>query len=78
MRRVLVRMLDHLETPGTIEKMNGQQLAVAMGIIVDKHELLTGEPTSRSETVPIDPGRLTPEEREAAARIREKLEAEAR
>lgn len=76
MRRVLVLMLDHLLTPGTIEKMNGQQLAVAMGIIVDKHELLTGEPTVRTESGSIDPGKLTPEEREAAARIREKLAAE--
>jgi hypothetical protein len=73
--RVLSLMLDNFETPGVIEKMNGQQLAVAFGIMLDKHELVTGQPTTRSETGPIDLGRLTPEEREIAAKIRDKLAA---
>lgn len=51
------------------------QVATALGIVIDKRQLLTNQPTARVETGPTDPGRLTPEEREQAAKIRAKLAA---
>lgn len=33
------------------EKWNGQDWAIAIGILIDKYQLLRGEPTSRAETI---------------------------
>lgn len=53
-----------------------KDLMTAAGIAIDKAQLLSGEPTARTESVTGDPrGILTREEMEQAARIRAKLAA---
>lgn len=69
-------LVSHMTKPEVIASANLKETATAFGIIIDKFQLLTGQATARTETGPTDPGRLTPEEREVAARIREKLAAE--
>lgn len=69
-------ILNEAFDPSRVSSAKLSELMTGIGILVDKRQLLTGKPTARTETGPIDPGKLTPEEREAAARIREKLAAE--
>src|SRR4051812_4517813 len=57
------------------EKIKGAdlaQVAVSFGIVTEKALLLTGQATQRTEHVN-DPGKLTSDEMEAAARIRAKF-----
>lgn len=75
---LLQYILNEAFDPARISSANLGQLMTGIGILVDKRQLLTGKATARTETSTFDPGKLTPEEREAAARIREKLAAEAR
>lgn len=75
---LLEYILGEAFEPSRIKNANLGQLMTGIGILVDKRQLLTGKATARTETSTFDPGKLTPEEREAAARIREKLAAESR
>lgn len=68
-------IMAHMGDPNVIAQSSLKDAATAFGIVVDKFLLLTGQATSRTETGAIDPGKLTPEEREMAARIRAKLAA---
>ena len=68
------RLLDAMLEPSKVEKASMQELATSLGIVTDKRQLLAGDPTSRSENVSNDAStRLTPEQMEQAARIRERL-----
>jgi len=73
-----VALIDALMDKTKIEKASYQELANTLGIATEKRLLITGQPTSRNETIATDPAaKLTPDEMEAAARIRAKLAAEA-
>lgn len=51
-----------------------RDLATAFGILRDKHQLISGLPTTRTENLTRDPASvLTPEEMEQAAAIRERF-----
>jgi hypothetical protein len=78
MGQVIEAQLEALATPEKINKASYQELSTSLGILTDKRLLLTGQPTSRIENVTGDPAaKLTPDEMEAASRIRAKLAAEA-
>lgn len=70
-------LIEHMSKPSVIAAANVKEAATAIGIAVDKYLLLTGKATSRTESLGVDPTKLTPEEREMAAKIRRKLAAEA-
>jgi hypothetical protein len=70
-----LKLIETMMEPEHLRRASFQELATALGISVDKVLLLTGQATSRVETGPIDPAKLTPEEREKAAALREKLAA---
>lgn len=73
-----VALIDALMDKAKIEKASYQELATTLGITTDKRLLITGQPTSRNENINTDPAaKLTPDEMEAAARIRAKLASEA-
>lgn len=72
-------LLDMLVDDNRRQKATMQEVATAFGIVTDKRQLLSGDPTTRTEHVATDvAARLTPEEMEQAARIRERLASEAR
>jgi hypothetical protein len=71
-----VKLIESMVDAATLAKASLQEKAVAFGIVTDKGLLLTGQATSRSETITDPSARLTPDEMEAAARIREKFAAE--
>lgn len=72
--KLLAAMVDEAK----LSKSSLQEIATAFGIVTDKRQLLSGQATDRREHVAADAlARLTPEEREQAARIREKLAREA-
>lgn len=74
MGEVIEVQLAALATPEKIAKASYQELSTSIGILTDKRLLLTGQPTSRTETLTADPtAKLTPDELEVAARIRAKL-----
>jgi molybdenum-dependent DNA-binding transcriptional regulator ModE len=70
-------LLTAMGSAEKIAKASMAELATSFGILTDKHQLLTGGATSRPDTGRVEPGRLTPEEREQAARLRAKLLGEA-
>lgn len=71
------KLIDAMVDDAHLAKASVQELATAFGIVTDKQLLLTGQPTSRTETMQADPAaRLTPEEMEQAARIRERMAAQ--
>jgi hypothetical protein len=71
-------LIDALMDKAKIEKASYQELANTLGIATEKRLLVTGQATQRTENLTVDPAaRLTPDEMEAAARIRAKLAAEA-
>jgi hypothetical protein len=75
--KILGPIAEHMQQPSVISESSLKEAATAFAILIDKFQLLTGQATSRNETGTIDPGKLTPEEREMAARIRRKLASEA-
>jgi len=65
-------LLDAMMDPAKIKEARFQELAVALGIVTEKRLLMTGQPTVRTETNgPV--GQLTPEEKEQARRLRERM-----
>ena len=71
---VQVKILDTMTDEAHLNKASLNDLGVTFGILTDKRLLLSGQATARTETVSVDPAaRLTPDEMEAAARIRAKL-----
>lgn len=70
---VLNEVLSGMLDPSKVRDANLNQLATTAGIVIDKMQLLSGQATARTETMAVDPGRLTPEEREQARRLRAKL-----
>lgn len=78
---VLTVLLERLVSV-SFDPLKIQQATLAdtlrgIGILTDKIQLISGNATVRTESVAVDPGRLTPEEREQAAKIRAKLAGEA-
>jgi recombinational DNA repair protein (RecF pathway) len=73
---LLQRLVSAAFDPAKLADASLGHLMTGIGILIDKHQLITGKATARTETNTIDPSKLTPEEREMAARIREKLAAE--
>lgn len=73
-----VKFIDAMTDPTKLEKSSLQEIGVAFGIITDKGLLLTGQATSRNETITDPSARLTPDEMEQAATIRAKLFAESK
>lgn len=72
------KLLEALVDDAKLAKASFQEVATAFGIVTDKRQLLSGQATDRREHVAADVlARLTPEEKEQAARIREKLSREA-
>lgn len=75
---VQIKLLDALIDPQHLKDAGFTSIATTFGILTDKRLLLTGQATQRTETLTSDPAaRLTPDEMEAAARIRAKLAHEA-
>jgi molybdenum-dependent DNA-binding transcriptional regulator ModE len=73
-----IALIDALMSSEKISKASYQELATTLGITTEKRLLIMGQPTSRNENITADPSaKLTPDEMEAAARIRAKLAAEA-
>ena len=73
-----IALIEALMTSEKIAKASYHELAVTLGITTEKRLLVMGQATSRTETIGADPAaRLTPDEMAAAARIRDKLAAEA-
>lgn len=73
-----VVLIEAMMRPDKINEARYAELATSLGIATEKRLLITGQPTVRNETLTTDPAsRLTPDEMEAAARIRAKLAAEA-
>lgn len=69
-----VALIDAMVARAKTGEDNVQQIATALGITTDKVLVMTGNVTDRTETLTGDPAsRLTPDELEAAARIRAKL-----
>ena len=78
MGELQVVLIDALMTSEKIAKASYQELATTLGITTEKRLLVMGQATVRTETISPDPAaRLTPDEMAAAARIRDKLAAEA-
>lgn len=72
------KLLAAMTDEAKLAKASFQEVATAFGIVTDKRQLLSGQATDRREHVAADAlARLTPEEKEQAARIREKLAREA-
>jgi hypothetical protein len=61
--------------PSVITPTNGRDAATIVGILTDKHQLLSGAATSRTETGPPDSGRFTPDEIEKLAAVAERVKA---
>lgn len=70
-----LKLIEAMMEPEHLRRASFQEIATAFGISTDKKLLLTGQATQRVESGPIDPAKLTPEERERAAALREKLAA---
>ncbi len=70
---VQIVLLNEMAAERHLQKSSITELGVAFGIISDKRLLLTGQATHRIEFGEIDPGKLTPEEREQARVFREKM-----
>lgn len=71
------KLLEALTDPARIAKASMQECATAFGIVTDKRQLLSGQATDRREHVSADvASRLTAEEMEQAAKIRERLSAQ--
>ena len=70
---VRTRALEELITPSRLSKASIPELSTLVGVMTDKIQLLTGGATHRTETKMIDPGALSPEEREKARQLRDKL-----
>jgi hypothetical protein len=72
-----IKLIEAMTDAPHLAKASVQELATAFGILQDKELLLTGQATSRTETITDPSARLTPDEMEAAGKIRAKLAAEA-
>lgn len=75
--QVIGPIFAHITDPNVIAQASLKDASTSAGILIDKFLLLTGQATSRTESLGVDPSKLTPEEREMAAKIRRKLAAEA-
>ena len=75
MMLVRARALEELVTPSRLSKASISELSMLTGIMTDKIQILTGGATHRAETKIVDPGVLSPEDRERARQLREKLMA---
>lgn len=73
---VQIKLLDTMADDSHLAKADFNDLGVTFGILTDKRLLLTGQATSRSETITDPAARLTPDEMELAGRIRDKIAAE--
>lgn len=74
---VILAQLEALKNPQKINQASYDELTRGVGILTDKRLLLTGQATSRAETIVGDAAAvLTPEERMMAARLRSKLLAD--
>lgn len=73
-----IRALEELITPHRLVSSSTGELTTLVGVLTDKIQILSGGVTSRSAHLDeSDPAsRLTPEELEQAAKIRERLAAE--
>jgi molybdenum-dependent DNA-binding transcriptional regulator ModE len=75
-KRAQLALLTALMDAGKIADADLKAVATSLGIVTDKILLMSGEATARTESVVADPSaKLTPDEMEAAARIRAKLAA---
>lgn len=72
-----IKLIAAMTDEPHLAKASVQELATAFGILTDKELLMTGQATSRTETITDPSARLTPDEMEAASKIRAKLAAEA-
>ena len=69
-------IIKAMRDPSKIAEADMRDLATAFGILTDKHQLLTGQPTARNHNLnqEADPAPiLTPEELEQMAQLRERL-----
>ena len=70
---VEIALARALMDPRKIAEASLDKVAVSLGIVIDKRQLVTGKPTQRTESNTFDPTILTPQEREQAAAIRERF-----
>ena len=67
-------LLDAMTEPKRLNKASLSELGNQFGNLTEKRLLLTGQATSRTETLTNDPAaKLTPDERMLAAQLRDKL-----
>lgn len=75
--RAQLALVEALTDADKLAKATVNEIAVAIGIVTDKRQLLSGQATDRREHVSADvASRLTAEEMEQAAKIRERLAAQ--
>ncbi len=75
--QVQERLLDAMLDETKVAKASMQEIATSLGIVTDKRQLLAGQPTTRNDNIASDAAsRLTPEQMEQAAKIRERLSAQ--
>lgn len=69
------KLIDAIVDQAHLSKASMQELGTTFGILTDKRLLLTGQATARTETMSVDAPtmRLTPEERERARELRERM-----
>lgn len=65
--------LEHLAEEDVIAKADGRESVIVFGTLTDKHQLMTGAATSRTETGPPDSGRFTLDEIEKLAAVAERV-----
>ena len=72
-----VKFIDAMVDENRLKKASLAELVNAFDKVTDKQLLLTGQATARTETLASDTAaRLTPEEMEQAARLRERMAAQ--
>ncbi len=69
---VRIRLLEEMMNPTKLGKSSLYELGTLFGILTDKHQLMTGGATARTESGPFDPARLTTEEVTALAAVAER------
>lgn len=77
LEQAVLRLLPALTNPDKIDAATLQQVGTTIGIVIDKLQLIQGKATARTETMALDPNRLTTEERAQLSRLRAKLAGEA-
>lgn len=76
LERAALALLPEVMSARKIEQATLPQVGTTLGIVIDKLQLMQGKATARTETMALDPNKLTAEERAQLSRLRAKLMGE--